>query len=109
MKRILNSAERSQCFGTGELLKAKNQIFRHEPIKDILLQIFGDEYKKTINYIMKNQTNKQDFCFHDKPIYKFDDFLFGIYINGHCGAIMHFNGFFRVKIGMMFLRTHDNF
>lgn len=36
-------------------------------------------------------------------------FLFGIYINGHCGAIMHFNGFFRVKIGMMFLRTHDNF
>lgn len=23
----------------------------------------------------KNQTNKQDFCFHDKPIYKFDDFF----------------------------------
>lgn len=35
-------------------------------------------------------------------------FLFGIYISGHCGAIMHFNGSFHVKIGMMFQRIHDN-
>lgn len=56
-------------------IEGTNQIFKHESIGDILLQIFGDEYKKAINYIMKNQTNKQDFCFHDKPIYKFDDFF----------------------------------
>ena len=35
-------------------------------------------------------------------------FLFGIYINGHCGATMHFNGLFRLKIGTMFQRIHDN-
>jgi len=35
-------------------------------------------------------------------------FLFGIYINGHCGAIMHSNGSFHVKIGTIFQRIHDN-
>lgn len=53
-------------------VEGKNQIFKDEPIKDILLDIFGNKYIKAINYILKNQKNKQDFCLCDKPVYELD-------------------------------------
>lgn len=51
-------------------IEGKNQLFKKEPIKDILLGIFGDAYKDAINKILKRQKQKQDFMIGDKYVYE---------------------------------------
>lgn len=51
-------------------IEGKNQLFKKEPIRDVLLRIFGEAYKEAIDKILKRQKKKQDFMIGDKYVYE---------------------------------------
>ena len=51
-------------------IEGKNQLFKKEPIRDVLLGIFGEAYKEAIDKILKKQKKKQDFMIGDKYVYE---------------------------------------
>lgn len=51
-------------------IEGLNPMFEKNSVKEVILNIFGDEYKKPVGYILKNQKNKQDFCIFEKPVYR---------------------------------------
>lgn len=51
-------------------VEGKNPIFKTESVKDILIEIFGDDYRNAINRILGGQKDKQDFKIYDKYVYQ---------------------------------------